>query len=119
MIFLILVIVAILGVLIGMFISLLSQIQRNIQTASWLVLRLLADYECKMKGEEIADTILNRSMGLISLTPDQLIAIIRTQCDSGFLHITNAADTWSQTEFELTTKGQQHLSKIMRNLNGE
>jgi DNA-binding PadR family transcriptional regulator len=116
---LLLLVVATLGVLIGVFASLLSQVQKNIKTASWLVLRLLADYECKMTGEEISDIILKKSMGLISLTPDQLIAIIRTQCDTGFVHIANAADTWKDTEFELTPKGQQHLSQIMSMLNGE
>ena len=117
--FIVIIAVAIISLALGFYISLLAQVRKMLRTASLLVLMLLQDYECKLRGEVIVDTIINRSMGLIQLTPDQLLLIIRAQCNNGFIREANDAATWRDTEFELTDKGKHHLTQAIRELSGE
>lgn len=109
--FLILFLVAFIGGLIGFFANSILHLHRNIQTAALLVLRLLADYEREMSGQEIATTILKRSMGLISISEDQLYRIIEAQCSAGFLKVSRRGKEWSTAQLEITQKGAGYLEE--------
>jgi DNA-binding PadR family transcriptional regulator len=115
-VFLVLFLVAFIGGLIGFFANSILHLHRNIQTAALLVLRLLADYEREMSGEEIATTILKRSMGLISISEDQLYRIMEAQCSAGFLKISRRGKEWSTAQLELTMKGASFLEEATRHL---
>ena len=94
------------------------QTQKMIQTTSFLVLRLLSDFDHEMKGKDIANTILDRTMGLIPLPRKHFFDILQQQYNSGLLKIVEMEEvtTWEDVKFEITLKGQKYLEEVVNNI---
>ena len=82
------------------------------QKTSWLILRLMEDYNREMSSKEIVEQLLVGSMGLVNLSSNTIYSILETQHKSGFIKITSAPDGLESAIFVLTAQGKTHLERI-------
>lgn len=103
---------------------------RQYQKVSWLILRLLDDYDREMTGQEIIDNIQLGSMGLVTIRAKSILKLIDLQATNDFVAITNTLSTEvqktlstgtniskdlhliKQMKISLTTLGRYHLAEV-------